>query len=673
MAGNYTNLKDLINNPTQYGLPAWDNDAKQIEGTTIQQYLLTIINSLTVGYQFMGVASENTSGGTPDQNVFYLAGAGTYNGFGSNPITIDAGYIGIIRWNGAWNSDTIKIADVVSVSLNIQTGHTDINIGGNSYPVASIEEVNQLYQQINGATINNSTNNYTPFHLSSGKTYRVTNLSDTGFAVYFRIGQDSEGQIGILLAAGDYKYIQPSVNTNYIYSTQDISVLIEDYDSIIIKEENYNGTIKALASINSLAMGNDGVLSFNGRIYDPTWIFDNSSHRLFAIKGGDAITIKANSYQSQYAFLSTYRIPKLQDPVPFCAGTSRQTINANVEISVTAPQDALFLYVTESVNGTNYLPVKILINGKDPFYSNTIRDLINDAFPNGVLSYNAANKQFVFYSRMGKTYKYVGFNVALDENNGDNVFVKMWRLVSGDIYQKIGNTFVKIGEAIDTGENEMAMHFKDCIDYTGGFHGDERIDISPLSFVKFFADGVEITETQMQSSFELVCSSFAYMQLSSLHETSKTEGQYVEGHPIVALHYKRNTFANGESDLTNTIKMVSPQIVTQYHAGLWCTAKYCANYAIIPSTVKTPQLTGTNQQYNADNFEDARIDFWNPNNAIRCSVEGEFKQGFDNTTDIDQFQVWDRVGDSKYYRRFVGEKSFSTNGIIRNHQIVKYY
>lgn len=125
MAGNYTNLKDLINNPTQYGLPAWDNDAKEIEGLTIKQYLLSIINSLTVGYQFMGVASTDTSGGTPDQNVFYLAGAGTYNGFGSNPITIDAGYIGIIRWNGAWSSDAVKIADVVSVTQNT------LSIGGN--------------------------------------------------------------------------------------------------------------------------------------------------------------------------------------------------------------------------------------------------------------------------------------------------------------------------------------------------------------------------------------------------------------------------------------------------------------------------------------------------------------------------------------------------------------
>ena len=119
MAGNYEQLKDLFNNPTQHGIPAWDNNENLLSGLNIKSYFLSIINSLTAGYQFMGVATSETEGGTPDQNVFYLAGAGTYTGFGSNPITIDAGYIGIIRWNGAWSSESIKIADVVSVSQNI--------------------------------------------------------------------------------------------------------------------------------------------------------------------------------------------------------------------------------------------------------------------------------------------------------------------------------------------------------------------------------------------------------------------------------------------------------------------------------------------------------------------------------------------------------------------------
>lgn len=147
MAGNYAQLLDIINNPTDHSLPAWDNNNKLIEGLTLKQYLLTIINSLTVGYQFMGVASENTSGGTPDQNVFYIAGPGTYNGFGSNPITIDAGYIGIIRWNGAWSCDAIKIADVVGVSQNT------LIIGNVATPIKAVQATKNNYTGKTSLTI----------------------------------------------------------------------------------------------------------------------------------------------------------------------------------------------------------------------------------------------------------------------------------------------------------------------------------------------------------------------------------------------------------------------------------------------------------------------------------------------------------------------------------------
>ena len=111
MAGNYEQLKDIINNPTQHSLPAWDNNSKEIEGLVMKQYLLSIINSLTVGYQFMGVASENTNAGTPDQNVAYICGAGTYPNF--NGATVDVGCIGIIKYNGEWSFDTIRVDNIL--------------------------------------------------------------------------------------------------------------------------------------------------------------------------------------------------------------------------------------------------------------------------------------------------------------------------------------------------------------------------------------------------------------------------------------------------------------------------------------------------------------------------------------------------------------------------------
>jgi len=123
MAGNYAQLLDIINNPTDHSLPAWDNNAKQIEGETIQQYLLYLVNSLTVGYQFMGVATPSTSPGTPDQNVFYIGGAGTYANFGTS-ITVRQGQICVFAWNGSWTNTPIEIANSGFVNVNDVNGRS---------------------------------------------------------------------------------------------------------------------------------------------------------------------------------------------------------------------------------------------------------------------------------------------------------------------------------------------------------------------------------------------------------------------------------------------------------------------------------------------------------------------------------------------------------------------
>ena len=103
---NYDDLFDLIDNPTQHGLPAWDNNEKAIEGTTIKQYLLTIINSLIVGYQFKGVAIPSTNPGTPDQKVAYLvATPGTYSNFSNLQVADDE--IAVFVFRETWAKESL--------------------------------------------------------------------------------------------------------------------------------------------------------------------------------------------------------------------------------------------------------------------------------------------------------------------------------------------------------------------------------------------------------------------------------------------------------------------------------------------------------------------------------------------------------------------------------------
>lgn len=99
--GNYDELKQAVSDVIK------TNGNQKITGKVLQNTLLTMINSLGDNYQFVGVATTATNPGTPDQNVFYLAGEGTYVNFSN--LTIDVGQLGVLKWNGTWSKQTLEV------------------------------------------------------------------------------------------------------------------------------------------------------------------------------------------------------------------------------------------------------------------------------------------------------------------------------------------------------------------------------------------------------------------------------------------------------------------------------------------------------------------------------------------------------------------------------------
>lgn len=99
--GNYEQLKQTVSNVIK------TNGTQAITGQVLQNTLLTMINSLGNNYQFVGIATTTTNPGTPDQNVFYLAGEGTYPNFSN--LTIEIGQLGVLKWNGTWSKQTLEI------------------------------------------------------------------------------------------------------------------------------------------------------------------------------------------------------------------------------------------------------------------------------------------------------------------------------------------------------------------------------------------------------------------------------------------------------------------------------------------------------------------------------------------------------------------------------------
>nr|WP_319571412.1 hypothetical protein [uncultured Draconibacterium sp.] len=238
-------------------------------------------------------------------------------------------------------------------------------------------------------------------------------------------------------------------------------------------------------------------------------------------------------------------------------------------------------------------------------------DIINDitAFPKGIVSYDASENEFKIYLRRAETDKYDGFTLALTSDTSEIKYSHQWRLVGGGLYSYDPDTevFSLLLTSMTSSENEFAMKFTGKYDYTGGLHGDERIDIDPSSYVKFFIDNKCLTASDLASDFVVECSSFSYIQYSTLHETTEDGVTPIAGHPIVGYHVKRNEFSNSGFFLENTFIANGSHNIDQFHSGLYCMGKDFAQYAFLPNAVLSPELTGTDSQIYADNMNASKI------------------------------------------------------------------
>lgn len=77
------------------------NGNNEITGPILQQTLISVVNSLGSGYQFIGIATPETTPGTPDQKVFYIGSSGTYPNFG--PAVIPDGNLAVFYYDSSWH------------------------------------------------------------------------------------------------------------------------------------------------------------------------------------------------------------------------------------------------------------------------------------------------------------------------------------------------------------------------------------------------------------------------------------------------------------------------------------------------------------------------------------------------------------------------------------------
>lgn len=435
-----------------------------------------------------------------------------------------------------------------------------------------------------------------------------------------------------------------------------------------------------------------GYLSENGEVNLTE--YENCFSFLLGVKEGDIIGY-TNGYH--YAFLKNNVEFLNKTIVPLVDGTKRMASSNKDDIIIPATCNYLWIsghYQSDVVDNNDYQPDTITINGitytiedgKEAAIPNLIDRVGNleKKYPKGILKYSVSDKTFQFFMYKGISNLYFSITMKLMVEDSDDVYLKEYRWIDGGLYSYTNGTFERIASTMIGIENEMAMKFNDSTDYTGGAHGDERIDIDPKSFAHFFADGLLLSEAQLSKDFTMECSEFSYIQLSTLHETKGITSKEDSEHPIIAHHLKHNIFKNCASFLDNTIKFdieeydYSNLKVDQYHATMACVAKDAATTTLLPDFVVVDTSKGSNQSTLAKNSNNAKTIQWNDTTGIKVLTEGHFTEGLsddmkNNPSGTSVFMVWDRTSDSKIYRRYHNLNKTITKGYtLRNHQEIHF-
>lgn len=210
----------------------------------------------------------------------------------------------------------------------------------------------------------------------------------------------------------------------------------------------------------------------------------------------------------------------------------------------------------------------------------------------------------------------------------------------------------------DYGENYGTPEAVDTYDFTGGFHGDERIDLEDGCGVTFYMDGKALDDAGLAGlSGWTGCGTFSYVQKSTLHKTSlKVGGEEQESdHHVIAEHLKSTVFENSGYRTENSLKM-RDEIDFYWYSGICCVgtsvARMGCNEDMIP--VIFDRKGGTR----LEEYGKCEYIAWNDENAIEVHVKAGMLGGIDEN--LCKMHVWDTGNYAKFYRRYPGRGPYRT-------------
>lgn len=388
---NYTTLKSAIEQVIK------TNGNNEITGALLQQSLLSMINSLGAGYQFIGVAVLSptpTNPGTPDYNVFYIAGQpGTYSNFGG--LVVNDGEIAILKYNGTWTKDVTGAATAGKVmqlgqevddlqiivgtkedkdfdfslytgqpyfvnasgkwenAQNANTFTKILPIGPGTYKLKAATSTQCIYAILTSDTI--SVGNTAPFAIVGGVqfNYRSTLAANTETTIVI----DDESNARYIAIRTDTSGVLPP---QYLRLMNGVKVVQKNELEKKLKE--INGQINGVFQPGKLQI-NRGWMDSSGKVS----LIGTNTHFVVPVKKGDFVATAPNSNNSVYAFLASYTPPTANgQSYDLCVGSTRLLLGPNTSAPLLAvPDDAKFLFVGIGDEQANYFPRSLYLNGID--------------------------------------------------------------------------------------------------------------------------------------------------------------------------------------------------------------------------------------------------------------------------------------------------------------------
>lgn len=234
-----------------------------------------------------------------------------------------------------------------------------------------------------------------------------------------------------------------------------------------------------------------------------------------------------------------------------------------------------------------------------------------------------------------------------------NINRNLWRVMDSYFAIYKDGKMNKSTQILTPGENEFVWRSSrtGVTEFTGGFHGNERVDILDNCFAKFYADGVELNHSA--STGLISCSSFYYHQISTMHQTG-TDGlvtsptyKPVEGLPIECLHEKKTTFgSNGYTTENKVIWQDNDTPVKEMYYGIFCVGKDISKYGYNVGA-ENPEIIEfiTDGQFKLKS-DKQRVVMYNEEMGISVICDSEVTNGgpFSLNTSI-----WDTNAYNKYY------------------------